>query len=149
MPISLYEITEKIGHGLFGPKLIKKNEYEILKTIGWDINISTPFHFNSFFIQAMRTAKVDSDDDQESMLVDSIDERTRAATISDTNQEPDSMKEAFDTLEIVTTQFSKMSIINEKFVLYKPSEVSLASLINGAAFIKDTGYSCHKSDKKS
>ena len=147
MPISLYEMWEKIGHGMFGPKLIKKEEYEILKTLEWDINLITPFHFNSYFIQAMRNSKVGSDEDPESMLIDSIDEKKRATTITDLSYDGDFMKELFDSLEIVSTQFCKMSIINEKLLNYKPSEISLASIFNSVAYIKDTGYSCQKSNK--
>ena len=148
MPISLFDMCEKIGHGTFGPNLIRKDEYEILKTLNWDVNLITPFHFTSFFIQSMKAMKIGSDWDSEMTLVDSIDERTRTITISVTEQDPDSLKEIFDTLELWATQFSKMCIINEGFISYKPSEISLASLINGINYIKDTGYSCHKSELK-
>lgn len=148
MPISLYDMCEKIGHGTFGPNLIRKEEHEILKTLNWDVNIITPFHFTSFFVQNMKSMRVDSDGDSEMSQVDSIDERTRTTTLSDADSTSESLKDIFDTLEIVATQFSKMCIINEEFVKNKPSEISLASLINSINYIKDTGYSCHKSGQK-
>ena len=140
IPIFLTELWTKIGHNTFGPNIIKKSECEIMKTIDWNISIATPYSFLSYYIQAIRTRK------------HNISSHTTFKSISEKYSAPSpfeqwdqsSLKEALDSLEIVSLQYSKMAMINEEFLSYKPSVIALASLCNASKFIKETGYSWNK-----
>ena len=140
IPISLYDIWVKISHKVFGPNIIRKTEYEIMKTIDWNLNKVTPFHFISHFIKSMRESTIK---ENQNITLKTVDEKLMTDNSSESNNQSP-MKEAYDTLEIVAIQYSKISIINEALLKFKPSEISLASLLNAIKYISETGYTWNK-----
>ena len=96
MPMSLMEISKKIGYGEYSSKKIKKTEVMILDSCNWKVNFATPLHFIKFIFLLMENSI-----------------------------KSESFKPLYDSLKKHAIQYSRMSLINEDLLEFKPSEIAM------------------------
>jgi hypothetical protein len=117
-PFCLRDICEKIGHDSYGPKAIRKQEIQMLRTLDYEIEAVTP----DYFIQTI-------------MIV-----------LKKNVSYPDN-RILYSTLERTSLQYAKMAIIDSEMVEHKPSEIAFASMSNACILLSKDGKFSHKKNK--
>lgn len=101
-PICLEDVTEKLGHCSFGPKVIKKHELSMMTAFEWDLDMVTPIHFIDHIMVMLKIGI----------------------------QSP-GFGNIFFALERAAIQNCRIAVIDPKMLEFRPSELAIAGFSLG------------------
>lgn len=114
-PICLEDVTEKLGHCSFGPKVIKKHEVSMMLAFEWDLDMVTPIHFIDHIMVMLKIG-------------------IKSPGFSG----------IFYALEKAAIQNCRIAVVDPKMLEFKPSELAIAGFSLGCDLLFDLQAVGHK-----